>query len=347
MIKLINSIAFSGFFALISAFFLANIASAQVISPPALDKSGMQTIKLPTSAGVSGNGEAEVRSPTTNSLQLRSLEVAGLPTNLPNASITVAEDGVVKIKNAVVFQIAGSTFFARTYWGDSYIRWTMRTNNKTKIAKRFDGVANYSDLKVGHILNIDGELLSGADTLNIEASFIRDLSLENENASFKGKILKTDLGLANFTLQTDDGKILTVNTNGTTAIKKGLLSIQINNISTGDRILSVEGNYNQIKGVIVASSIEVYQDQSVFAPRNFQGTIKSLSGSVLPATFILVMKDREYNVVLAQNSPIMKANRSAADLKRFVDGDTIRVYGKIRDTDLNTIDAEVIRNMNL
>lgn len=319
---------------------------AQAVEPQALNLSGMPTVRPPVTSFSSEINQADAKS-TANSLQVRQLEAAGLPTNRPTANITISEGGNVKIKNAVVFQIMGSTFFARTYWNESFIRWVIRTNDKTEVIKKFNGVAKYSDIAVGHELNIEGVLVQGSDALNVDVTTIRDLSLENESAVFSGKVTKVDSATSSFIIVTDTGKVLTVKTNGSPIIKKGLINIPLSKIVVGDKILSISGNYNQANETITVNNIEVYQEPSIFIPRNFQGKLKGLSGTTLPASFTIVLVDKEYTVIMSDKTELLTNKRASAKLQRFVEGDNIRVYGKIRENNLTTIDAEVVRNLDL
>ena len=59
--------------------------------------------------------------------------------------------------------------------------------SNTNIIKRFGGNAKISDISVGDVLNVDGSLLSSSDSLNINATNIRDLNLEKEDGNFSGK----------------------------------------------------------------------------------------------------------------------------------------------------------------
>ncbi len=243
--------------------------------------------------------------------------------------------------------ISGSTLYVRTYWGDAYIRWVIRSSNKTEFIKMFGGLSNISDLKVGHIINVQGMMVSGVDTLNVDASVIRDLSLENEDGTFSGKIISVDQASGSFSLISSEGKFIKVKVSSDTTIKKGAIYINISKLAVADRILSVIGSYHQPSETVNASQISVYQDSSVFIPRNFQGKLKALSGVSLPANFTLVVASKEYNVVMSDKVEVLSVKRQPAKLQRFLEGDTVRVYGKIRETDLNTIDAEIVRDLDL
>lgn len=323
---------------------------AQAVEPQALNLSGMPTIRPPVSSFISGINDDVLKSTSDNNnvtIQIRSLEAAGLPTARPAASLVISEAGDVKIKNAVVFQVVGNTFFVRTYLGETYIRWTIRTDKKTGVLKRFGGQAKVSDIAVGHILNLDGTLLPGSETLNLITSVIRDYSLENENGTSSGRVTKIDGTTKNVTIVTSEGAVVILNFNSGATIKKGAIYLQPSQIVVGDKVISVSGSYNDATKIMEASSVEIYQDKSIFIDQNFQGTIKNLSGATLPVTFTIVTKDKEYNVYLPDKGLVMKADRSLGNLKRFVEGDTIRIFGKIRETNLGTIDAELVRNLNL
>jgi hypothetical protein len=275
------------------------------------------------------------------------LSPGGLPTNKPPATISITEKGDVKVKNIVIFQIAGSTFFARTYWGEAFVRWTVRTNKDTNLVKRFGGKAKLSEIAVGDVLDVEGSLLSGADSLNINATDIRDISLEKEEGSFSGKVVKADSAAGNFVMITDSGLTLTVDVGSNVSIKKGVIFIPLSKVVPGDVVLFVSGSYLQPTQTIEATNVEIYQTPDLFKPRNFQGILKNVSGPDLPATLIVTVGAIDYNVVLDSKAQVFTAKKKLTKLQRFVVGDTVRFYGSIREAEQTTVDAEVVRNLDL
>lgn len=265
----------------------------------------------------------------------------------PSATISVSEKGEVKIKNAVVFYIVTNTVFARTNWDNAYIRWTIRTDGNTKIVKRFDGLASLSDVKVGHVLDVEGNLASGSESMDLKASFIRDLSLENEDGSFSGTISNINNDGRNFTLKTKNKKNISVNTSSDTTIKKGNINILASKIKNGDVVLRLTGDYHQPSETIKAKSLEIYQDRSIFAPKNFQGKLKSLSGTTLPANVVVTVQGIDYTVILNEKAQVLNNKKANTKLNRFVEGDVVRFFGSIREGAETTVDAEVIRNLDL
>jgi hypothetical protein len=270
-----------------------------------------------------------------------------IPTYRPPALVTVNEKGEASLKNAVVFFITGKALYTRTYWGDSYVRWTIRTSERTDIIKKFGGQTDFSSIKVGDIINVEGTLAAGSDTLNIDSTMIRDLSQEMEKAGFSGKISGVDVPNGIFVMSTDSGKKVTVKTNSNTVIKKGVIYITLSKLNTGDTINFVDGVYHEPSQTITANNVDVFQTKTIFQPRNFEGKLKSLSGLELPITMVVTVAGVDYNFYLNEKASVLTAKRLAAKLQRFVLGDTVRLYGKIRETNLSEVDAEIVRNLDL
>ncbi len=270
-------------------------------------------------------------------------------TNLPKppATVSVSEKGDVKIKNAVVFYIVSNTVFARTNWDNAYIRWTIRTDGNTKVIKRFDGVATLADIKVGHILELEGKLASGSEAMDLKATFIKDLSLENEDGSFSGTVSNVNNDGRNFTLKTKYNKNISVNVSSDATIKKGNITILSSKIKNGDVVLRLTGLYHQPSETIQAKTLEIYQDRAVFAPRNFQGKLKSLSANTLPSVATVTIGSVNYTFNLNEKTQVLNNKKANTKLNRFVEGDTVRLYGSLKEGIDNTADAEIIRNLDL
>ena len=138
----------------------------------------------------------------------------------------------------------------------------------------------------------------------------------------------------------------TVRVGASTPIKKGARSVLFTDIAVGDKVLSVSGTYDYETGVLTATALEIFQDKTIFTPRNFEGTLKSISGTTLPATLVVTVAGTDYTVYLAKGASVLKKNRSAATLGRFVVDDAVRFYGAIRQANFTEVDAEVVRDLN-
>jgi len=265
------------------------------------------------------------------------------------SEIIIDANGNVSAKNVKVFMVpepGKSTFFyARAYWDDIFIRMTILTDDKTVITKKYGEKSSVFDIKEGDMVSVEGVFPTSADSLNIKASKITDLSLERESKEISGKITSIDSSLSSFSVFTSKGYSIKVNILGT-PITKGVRTIGAGELAAGDRVLSITGIFDYRTDTIDADKITIYQDNVVFYPRNFQGTLKGLSGTSLPTTATVTVSGKDYIVHLSDKAEILSRSRAKTNLTRFVAGDTVRFYGSIRPTDLSAVDAEIIRDMN-
>jgi hypothetical protein len=117
-------------------------------------------------------------------------------------------------------------------------------------------------------------------------------------------------------------------------------------VRAGDQVTDTIGTFDYATRTLDANVVVIYTNMKVYEERNFQGTLKAVS-SATPPTFTLNTEGKDYSVITTANTEIMNKQRKAVSTQRFVIGDTIRVYGKIREVDEPIIDAEIVRNLNL
>lgn len=237
-------------------------------------------------------------------------------------------------------------FYTRAVWDNVFIRITILTNEKTDISKKYGEKATVFDIKDGDIINVEGNLPNSSDTLNVQATKIVDLSLEKEGKELSGKIISMATSSPGFTIKSSKGNIVGVNILDNTIMTKGARVITWNELVPGDNILSIKGTFDYANSTIDAVNIDVYQDKSVFKERNFQGSLISISGTTLPVTAVVQTEGKQYTVYFPATAEILNKAKSKTTLTRFVAGDSIRFYGAIKKTNLNEIDAEILRNLN-
>ena len=264
------------------------------------------------------------------------------------SDIHIKPDGTFSATNVVVYQKAGtSNFFSRVTWGDAYVRVTVLANKDTVITKAHGETATVGDIREKDVLDVEGKLSSGEGALIINAASIRDTSLQVESKTLSGTVVGVNPEQSSFILSNQMfGATTTVILSSSVPIQKGARAISLSDISSGDKILSVSGSYDYPKNAFSATSMEVYQDKTMFTARNFQGTLKSISGTTLPATLAVEVGDTNYTVSVAADSSVLRNNRKPTTLSRFVIGDTVRFYGAIRETNFEEIDAEIVRDLN-
>lgn len=260
----------------------------------------------------------------------------------------IDDNSQMVVEGLRVIQKAGSSLFTRVEFGNAYVRITVVTNSATVVTRRFGGKISVADISPEDILSVRGDFLAGSDSLMISAKTIKDWSLQKEPNDFSGTITSVSGGGTDFNLLDDDsGKTIKVHVGESTDVVRGVIFIKRDELKVGDKIVRASGSYDVPNNFLDAARIDAYQDPSIFVSRNFQGTLKSLSGTTLPITAVVSAEGKEYTVYLSKDATILNKIRSNVSLSRFLVGDVIRFYGAIRKTDLTAIDASLVRNISL
>lgn len=266
----------------------------------------------------------------------------------PPSEMHITSDGIFSATNVVVFQKSGTTIlFSRVTWADTFVRVTVLVNGATIISKDHGEKATMEDINEGDILRIEGPISSSGSGLIVSAKKIIDTSLQVESKIVSGMVKSIDYGKLLFVLPNKIfGQGTTIIIATSTSIQKGVRSINLSEIVPGDKILSVSGAYDYPTDRLVASNVRVNQDQSIFTPHNFQGTLKSISGTTLPISCVVTVNGVDHTVYVPSGSEILNNQKSQTRLSRFIVGDTVRFYGAIRQTNLTEVDASVLRDIN-
>ncbi len=266
----------------------------------------------------------------------------------PLSEMHITADGTFSAKNVVVYQKSGTTLFCRGTWGNAFVRMTVLTVPDTVpalIVRNHGGATTVDEIQEGDLVSIEGSLVPAADSLQINAKKIVDFNLNKEPKTFAGIIQSVDINAGTFVLPTKLFGNVTV-VAGTSTIIKGVRTIVAAQLVKGDKVLSVMGSYDYTTNTLSANAITVYQDKSVFVPRAFAGTVRSIAGTTLPTSMIIDTANASYTVYLAADAQVLSSSRAATTLSRFAAGDKVRIFGGIRQTNLAEIDATIIRNLN-
>ncbi len=271
-------------------------------------------------------------APTTNVESYKDFHIGG--------------DGRGIIGQVKVVQIVGNTFYVRYNVGSTFIRVVIKTDKNTKIFRRYGDEIRSNQIGEGNILYVEGALENSSDNLILLATKIINLTNQKEIAGFKGTITGNASSAGNFILTTSNGENITLNIGTTTQIKKGTRILSPSALQVGDKVIDTTGTYDHATKSLESVVVVVYTDMKKYAPRNFEGVLKEVStGS--PQTLTFAVEGTDYKVTLPGKADILSKNRKPVSIQRFVIGDNIRVFGKIREVDEHIIDAEVIRNMSL
>ncbi len=263
-----------------------------------------------------------------------------------DSELNISTNGTFTGKQLKVMQIAGKNLFMRGYWGNAFLRVTVLINASTTITRSHGDSGALADLHEGDMLDVTGTLAPGAETVTVNAASIRNSSADQAPKSVAGVAQSVDKSALTLVLKDATLGTITVVVPASVPIKKGMREIEFGDVSQGDKILSASGTFDYASKTLTSNAIEIYQDKTIFAPRNFDGVLKSLSGTTLPTTAVVTVGKTDYTVYLSAKSQTLKKSKAPGDLVRFVVGDTVRLWGAIRQTDLTQIDAEIIRDLN-
>ena len=230
-------------------------------------------------------------------------------------------------------------------WGSAFVRFVVLVNPSTAITKDHGEKATVADIAENDLISFDGTLSTGADSLIIVAKNIRDSALQTEGKTVAGTVSSVSADSNSFVLTDKTLGKTTVSVSSAT-ITKGARTISIGEMQAGDKVTSAAGMYDYTSKTLTATSVVVYQDASTFKPRNFEGSLKSISGTSFPVTLVVTVGTTDYAMYLAQGSTILNNAKKTTSLTRFVVGDKVRLYGSIRKTNLAEVDADTLRDLN-
>ena len=262
----------------------------------------------------------------------------------------INDRGDVTLNGARVEAVAGTTFYTKIYWGQMYLRLTVRGTDTTQYTKKFGGAMSASQVSVGDYISVAGNFVPNTNVFDMTASTIKDWSVQTTNDEYSGTV--SALSDSGFTLTRSKQASINVSIGTTTQITKGNLTIALSQIKIGDKVVSADGSYDHLTNTLAAAHVVIYQDMNVFTARNFQGKIQSVTGTTPPLQVNVSVNEngvsKNYIVNVTGNTQVLNANKANASIARFLPGDTVRFYGNIRESNQSMIDnVEVIRNLDL
>lgn len=262
------------------------------------------------------------------------------------SEVHITKDGLASITDTKVMQIAGGTLFTRMYWGDSYVRLTVKTNQNTKFFRGTGEPTTINELFEGDMLDVTGQL-SGGDVLTLVTSTVKNSSVQKKQTSFSGKVQEVNIPSKTFILNDKKIGTITVVATSTTRFVKGNRTLDLAHIVAGDIISKVAGDYNINTRTLIADSVITYVDLNLYKPRNFQGQLKEVTSTQVPASIKVLIEGKQYTVNITEKTSVLNTVRNKVSLARFENDDVIRIYGAIREVDEPIIDAEIVRNISL
>jgi hypothetical protein len=259
------------------------------------------------------------------------------------SEVNITKDGAANVSSVKVMQIFGSTLATRLYWGDAFVRLTVKTSNKTGFFRGTGETTTIKEIAEGDFLDVTGMLEPGSSALTIIASSVKNSSVQKKQTTFSGKVVSVDLVNRRFGLDVLKVGTVTVNISTTTQFVKGNRILDLEHVKVGDTITKTSGDYDLNTKTLVAQSVLTYVDLTYYSAQNFEGKLESVSATSIKVLFNGV----SYTVNMTNKTVLLNKNRNAVLLSRFVVGDTIRIFGAIQEIDEPVINAEIIRNTSL
>lgn len=257
--------------------------------------------------------------------------------------VHISDNGKVLVRGAKVASVSGSNVMATTSWGASSISWTVNTSANTEMVRRYGGKLALSEISVGDFISFQGDLAQGSSGFVVNAKVVKNWSVQKVRSDSFGSVSSINATAQSFALLVGGERgTITVNVLSSASIMKGDAKAVFADIKVGDKV-RVNGLYNNLTKILEAEKVKIYVEKIEQAV--FEAKIKSISGTVVPTTFVVILNsDADVSVNIPAGISIINKNYSLVSLADFRVGDSIRIYGS---REGGVIDATVVRNVNL
>ena len=224
--------------------------------------------------------------------------------------------------------VSGTTL---NFTGNNGTAYTVDASN-AKVYRRFGATMQLSDIATGDTVSVRGTL----NGTNITASSIRDLSQQQRNGTFSGKV--TAVSGSGFTLQAGRGTE-TVNTSASTTFKKngqtdanGMADVLVGGT------VRVSGIWDSNANTIAASNVNVIVRMVGIY---IKGTLSSVAGT----TLTVAGSNSATYTVDASKARVTYKNGHKGDASILQANDSVAVYGRHQDGSDN-VTAYLVRDLS-
>lgn len=257
--------------------------------------------------------------------------------------VHINDNGKVLVRGAKVSSVSASSIMATTSWGTASVPWTVNISSNTEMNRRFGGKLQMSEISVGDFISFQGDLVQGSSGFVVNAKVVKNWSVQKVKADSFGSVSSINSTAQSFVLVAGgDRGTITVNVVSSTSIMKGDSKAVFADIKVGDKI-RVNGLYNSLTKILEADKVKIYVEKIEQAV--FEAKIKSISGTALPATFVVTLNGgADATVNIPAGISILNKNYALVALSDFRVNDSIRIYGS---REGGVIDATVVRNVSL
>jgi hypothetical protein len=267
------------------------------------------------------------------------------PAAAATTGVTVVTGTLTVMSGTTVPAVFTVTSGATTY--------TVNVSATTKIVRKFNGTSDLGEFTIGDSIQVTGKLSN--DVANtIDATKIKDLSIQRIGGTFKGAVVATACGSSSFTFKPDGRVQQTVKLTAATKITRGGTKIACADLVAGERT-KVIGVWNKTNSTVVA-------DRVVVDMKTISGTIASITPSdgTLPATITVTVKGKSDKVKASDSSStptttwtvnvttatkLYRHYLKTATIAEFLVGDKVEARGTVSAG--NIMNAKYVRNSSL
>ncbi len=287
---------------------------------------------------------AGVSAQTTNG----SADVAGTARAVGSTiELHINNNGKVLVRGIKVTGVSGNTVSGTIAWGSYSLPVSVNGASVTKVARRFGGTATVSEISAGDFISVEGSLDQTQSMLTINATFIKDWSIQDKAGTFSGTVSSVNAGASSFVLASRQRGNITVVVTASTTIMKGNQAATFADITQGATISTVSGTWDTVNNTLTAAKVRIYVNEAVLNKRTFEGTLQAIAGTTAPTTLTLQVGKTTYAVNVAANTTLITNKWNATTLSAMTTGNTVRVYGSVDPSNTTTINALVVRDVSL
>jgi hypothetical protein len=189
------------------------------------------------------------------------------------------------------------------------------------IDRKLNGESNLGEFILGDTLQVWGKL-SDVSTNTIDATRIRDVSIQRAGGTFKGAILELDCANNKFTYKPDGRAQQTVYILSTTKIIRGGEKIACKDLAVNEKA--------KVIGLWRQSSKRIDADRIIVDMRTISGTISAitLTNNGLPATLTTQLKNGQtWTVNVDATTTLYRKYLGKATIEEILVGDKIEARG--------------------
>ncbi|MFA5841217.1 MAG: hypothetical protein WC847_03050 [Candidatus Paceibacterota bacterium] len=171
--------------------------------------------------------------------------------------VHISDKGKVDVRGAKVTAISGNVITASTSWGVANLVWSVNVSSDTNIVRLYGGKSLVSEISVGDFVSFKGNLVTtSASPIIVNATMVKDWSIQVRNASFNGTVKSVDVPNSKFVFSFNKNGDITVTTSASTKFTKGEVAGVFADVIVGAKI-STKGLYDSQLKQLNASEVKV------------------------------------------------------------------------------------------